>query len=192
MVFTSRKSTCDWSSNSRIREQRLVEPLFFVDLLARNDDRRRCHCGPIRAGPTVRAWRPGHSSAGRRAGTNRRSSRPSKRLQVVAREHAAPIDDSDPLAEGLDLFHVMAGVNDGHAFGAQRPHAVEQMGPRLRIDAHRRLVEDHQARTVQQGHAEIQSAFHSAGKGFGPVVGPWSQPRALERLIDSLFEGRAL
>ena len=105
-------------------------------------------------------------------------------LQIVASQHAAAIDDRHALANRLDLFHVMAGVDGRHALGAQRANAIEQVGPRLGIDADGRLVEDQQPRPMQQGHSEIEPPFHSAGKVAGPIVGTGSEPRPLEGVGD--------
>ena len=68
-------------------------------------------------------------------------------------------------AQGLHLFHVMAGVDDGHAGGVEPAHFLEDVIARLRIDADGRLVEQQQPRLMHQGHAQVEPAFHAAGEG---------------------------
>ena len=87
------------------------------------------------------------------------------------RYHMAMIDDGDGIAEALGFFHVVGGVYDGSAFGAQFLDHLENAVAGLRIDAHGRLVEQHDARAVHQAGSHIEPAPHAAGQGLDCVIG---------------------
>ncbi|MNN54343.1 hypothetical protein D3C81_1691560 [compost metagenome] len=74
------------------------------------------------------------------------------------------VDDADVAAQLLSLFQVMGGEDDGDAFlvqlGEEAPHRTAQ----LDIDARGRLVENQQARLVDQGAGDHQPALHAAGQ----------------------------
>lgn len=61
----------------------------------------------------------------------------------------AGVEDPDAVAQPLGLLHVVGGVEDGQALGAQRLDAVEDGSPALRVDADRGLVEDQEAGLVE-------------------------------------------
>src|SRR5690606_27674139 len=63
------------------------------------------------------------------------SNPPQQRIECAFGDDVAPVDDRDPMANVFDLFHVVAGVDDGHAFAGQLPHRVEQVAAALWIDA---------------------------------------------------------
>ncbi len=66
------------------------------------------------------------------------------------------IDNGDPVAEPLSLFHIMCGEHDGLP---PTPHCLDQapeVAPGLWIESSRRLVEEHQVGIVDQSDREQQ------------------------------------
>jgi len=57
------------------------------------------------------------------------------------RQSTAMVEDANARAERLHLFHVVAGVNNRQSRCVQLADALENVVPRLRIDARRGLVE---------------------------------------------------
>src|SRR5512146_1435240 len=77
-------------------------------------------------------------------------------------DELAVVDDADPVAQPFGLFHVVRGVQHGHAGARQPLHALQDRVPALRVDADRRLVQDQQPRLVQQADADVEAPFHPA------------------------------
>ncbi len=72
-----------------------------------------------------------------------------RRGGVVGDDHAV-VDDRDAPAQRLRLFHVVRRVEHRHGvLLAEAADAVDDVAARLRVDAHRRLVEEEQARRVR-------------------------------------------
>ena len=59
------------------------------------------------------------------------------------------VDDADALAEGLGLLEVMGRVEDRRAGGAEVADEFQDVGPRLRVDAHRRFIQEEQLGAMQ-------------------------------------------
>src|SRR5688572_26364841 len=76
----------------------------------------------------------------------------------------AVVHDRDAVAQRLDLLHVVAGVEHGHAVVAQRAHGLEDVVAALRIDADGGLVEDEQLGAVEDTGGEVEPALHPAGE----------------------------
>ena len=106
-------------------------------------------------------------------------------------DDAAMVDDGDAVAEALGLFHVVGGVEDGHAFGAQGLDHLKDAIARLRIDADGGLVHEHQARAVDDAGGHVEAALHAAGELAGRMVGAVFQRGPLEAPRDLLGEARA-
>src|SRR5260221_268054 len=96
------------------------------------------------------------------------------------------IKNSDTCAQGLDFFHVMAGIDYGHASGVQAADLFEYVMARLRIDADGRLVQKEQTRPVHQPGAEVEAPLHAAGKGAGPVIAAVGQAHGTQNLVDGV------
>ncbi|RLE19474.1 MAG: hypothetical protein DRJ50_12165, partial [Actinobacteria bacterium] len=60
------------------------------------------------------------------------------------------VNDADPVAETLGFLHVVRRVEDGHTFGTEAFHVLEDGVAALRIDPDRRFIEDQQVRFVEQ------------------------------------------
>ena len=87
-----------------------------------------------------------------------------------AGDDLALVHDRDAIAEVLGLLEIVRGVDDRGAARAQRPHGVEDVRARLRIDRDRGLVEEDQARAAHQGAPQVQPATHAAGVRRDAVV----------------------
>ena len=111
-----------------------------------------------------------------------------QRDQLAARalgDDPALVDDPDAVAEALRLLHVMGRVEDGHALVAERLDAGEDGVAALRVDTDRRLVEDQQARPVEQPDGDIQAALHPAGVVLGPLPCPVGQVDDRQNVVDA-------
>ncbi len=76
-------------------------------------------------------------------------------------------DEGDPLAERLGLLDVVGREEDRGAVGVQGPDVVPQVVAQLEVDARGGLVEDHQARAVQQGARQQQTPPHPPREHVG-------------------------
>ena len=54
---------------------------------------------------------------------------------------------------------------------AEVPDLVPHAGPRLRVEAGRRLVEEEDLRPVDDAEPDVEPAAHAAGVGAGRAVG---------------------
>ena len=110
-------------------------------------------------------------------------------LDRVQGDDLALVDDGDPVAEQLDLFHVVAGVDDAHAaLAVQLEHAFEDVVAALRIDAYGGLIQEEQLRLVHQSSGDVHAALHPAGEFLDRVVLAVGQRNDLQHIIDPLFE----
>jgi hypothetical protein len=96
------------------------------------------------------------------------------------------IDDGDVAAQGLGFLEVMRGEDDRRALrvetGQELPHAAAH----LDIHAGGRLIEDQQARLVDQGAGNHQAPLHAAGQGPGRVVALVPQTQFAQVLLGAL------
>ena len=65
------------------------------------------------------------------------------------------IHDEHAVADLLDLFHVMAGVYHGGAFGVQPLNAFEDGVAALRVDGHRWLVEEDEVGFMRNAAGDV-------------------------------------
>ena len=135
----------------------------------------------------------GQSLGSRSRARSMRVRSPTRLHQLVLRahgDHLALVHDADAVGELLGLFHVVRGVEDGHAAGVQVFDAVEDGAAALRVDAHRGLVEVEEARLVQQRRADVHPALHAARVLVHPVLLPVDQADQLKHLVHPLVERR--
>jgi len=98
------------------------------------------------------------------------------------------IDDADGVAEALGFFHVMRGVDDGRAFGAEGLDHFEDAVTGLRIDAYCGLVEHNEAGAMNEACCHIEPALHTSGKGFDQGAGSVGKGRPFEAPGDRVVE----
>jgi len=84
-------------------------------------------------------------------------------LVGVEGDDAPVVDDGDAVGEALGLFHVVGGVNDGHAAVAQGLNHLEDAIAGLWIDADGGLVHEDKARLMNEAGGHVEAALHSAG-----------------------------
>ncbi len=75
----------------------------------------------------------------------------------------------------------MRAVDDGRAGVPGAPHLGEQALARLEIDADGRLVEQQDARLVDDAAGEVQASLHAAGQRLGGIVRALEQADVRER-----------
>ena len=80
------------------------------------------------------------------------------------------VNDADALAKRLRLLEIMRGVKNRRAGRAEAADEFENVQPRLRINAHRRLIQQQQLRAMQQRAAEVDAPLHAAGIGLYRVL----------------------
>ena len=74
---------------------------------------------------------------------------------------------------------------------ASRADLLPQRGAALRVEAGRRLVEEQDARAVDERQREVEAALHAARVAADLAVGRLGQPDALEQLVDRARCARA-
>ena len=67
-------------------------------------------------------------------------------LRRAEREQLAVVDDREPVAELVGLFHVVRGEEDGLAVAVQLAEDLPQRDATLRVEAGGRLVEEQDGR----------------------------------------------
>jgi hypothetical protein len=68
------------------------------------------------------------------------------------------VDDEDPVAEPLDVTHVVRREQEGRApFGPLGDEELAQPLLRQHVESDGRLVEDEQLRRVEQGRGELRA-----------------------------------
>ena len=98
----------------------------------------------------------------------------------------------NPMAQLLRFFHVVGGVENGHAFGIELFGHIQNSTPRLRINAHRWLIHKEYLRTVEQPRANIYPAFHTARIGINTVIGALAQTNLFEHFFHAVAQRLAL
>src|ERR1019366_8532135 len=87
-----------------------------------------------------------------------------QRLLGIESNDAPVVDERDAVAQSLSFFHVMRGVNNGHSLRAKGLDHFKEAIARLRIDAHRGLVHQHQARLVYKAGRHVEPPLHASGE----------------------------
>ena len=109
----------------------------------------------------------------------------------AAGDQLAVIHDGDVVRQLLGFFHVMGGVEHGHALVFEHHHAIQDAAAGLGVNAHGRLVHVNDLGLVQQRHADVDAPLHAAGVFAHPVFGALGQADQLEHLVYPLVQGRA-
>ena len=86
-----------------------------------------------------------------------------------------------------DFIDEMRRPQDRHSFrGDKVAHMTDDVGPRLDVEANRRLVKNEQARAVQQRASDLETSHLSTGKVAHLVLGALGERNALEDVIRTL------
>ena len=93
-----------------------------------------------------------------------------QRGRSVDVDDAAVIDDRHPVAEALGFLHQVGRQEHGLAALADPAHQIPDRPPRLRIEAGRQLVQEHDLRVVHQRQGDEQPLLLSARQRHEPGV----------------------
>ena len=100
-------------------------------------------------------------------------------------DDAALVDDRDAVAHVLRLLEVVGAQDDRHAVAlSQRADDLPEVAAGDRVEAERRLVEEHHLRVGEQGAGDLQPPAHAAAVGPHDVVGAIGQPDGGEQRGD--------
>ncbi len=109
------------------------------------------------------------------------------RLQRVRRalgDDPPVVDDPDAVGEHVGLLEVLRGQEDGHALVlGQPPHLLPQRGPALDVEPGGRLVEEEDARAVDEREREVEPALHPARVAADLAIGRVVEADAVEQLV---------
>ena len=83
---------------------------------------------------------------------------------MVEGDDPAAVHDRDAIAELLRLLHVVGRQHDGVAPVAKRAHEAPQVAARLRVEAGGRLVEEQDARIVDERRRDAEALLLAAGQ----------------------------
>src|SRR5215468_7817009 len=137
------------------------------DLLGRDGGRSR----PREAARPVAGKRALRVQREQRAETETRY----ERGRSAARDHPSAVEQDHSIAQALRFLHEVRAVQDRSPAGGERALELVDAFPRLRVDADGRLVEQHDAGSVQDAAGQIEAPRHPA-RVFG------------DRIVGSAFE----
>src|SRR5437867_4142662 len=93
------------------------------------------------------------------------------------------VHDDEAVAELLGLVHVVRREDKRGAALLQAVEAVPDKVPGLRVEARRRLVEEHELRLVDQAAGDRQAALHAAREMLDDVAAALGQLDEVEELV---------
>src|SRR5256886_6355817 len=108
------------------------------------------------------------------------------RLEVVwraERDHAALVDDGDAVAELVCLEQVVRREDDRRAVFMELANDAAQLTRSDRVEADRRLVEEEDARPMQQRSGEMQPLLHAARVALDALVSSFAEVYESEQLL---------
>ena len=111
---------------------------------------------------------------------------PQEAARGALEDGLAAVHDDQLVAEGEGLFHVVRGQQDGRALLFELAELVPDQVADLGIQARGRLVEDQEARLVEQGAGDDQAAFHPAGQFSDIGVRLFRQLHEVQQFGDAL------
>ena len=81
----------------------------------------------------------------------------------LIRDNAA-VHDGDAVTETVGLFYVVCGLENGHAVISEVLNGLVDIVTRLRVDAHRRLVQEKELGMPHQGNGQVDTPLHPLGE----------------------------
>ena len=110
-----------------------------------------------------------------------------ERLGRALGDDAAAVDDPDAVREHVGLLEVLGREEDGHAAVGREPlHLLPERAPALHVEAGGGLVEEQDARPVDERQREVEPPLHAARVAAHAAVGGLHEPDALEQLLRAL------
>ena len=102
----------------------------------------------------------------------------------VVGDDQAVVDDDHPVGDRVGLLEVVGGQHDrGAVLRVQPLDLLLEVGPVLRVEAGRRLVEEQQPRRVHQADRDVEPAALAAGQGRDRAVGVLGEVERLDQLV---------
>ncbi len=98
----------------------------------------------------------------------------------------AVIDDGQPLAERVGLFHVVRGQQDGFAELVVFANDLPEQDAGLRIESGAGLVEKQDLRIVHHGARDGEALHHAAGKSAHHLIGAIGELEFFEQCVGAL------
>jgi sulfane dehydrogenase subunit SoxC len=106
-----------------------------------------------------------------------------ERIRRALGDDLTVVDDSDPIGKDIGFLEVLRGQEDRDAVLAREPtNLVPQRCATLDVKARGRLVEEQDARTMDERHGEIEATLHAAGVAAHLAIGRVAQADTLEQL----------
>ena len=107
-----------------------------------------------------------------------------QRLGRALGDDPAVVDDPDAVGEHVGLLEVLRRQEDGDALVLREPpHLLPERRPALDVEAGRRLVEEEDARPVDERERQVEPALHAARVRLHLAVARLGQAHALEQLV---------
>ena len=133
------------------------------------------------------------SASGRCSGSSSRTCsapEPDRRLELAGRalgDHAAVVDDGDPLGELVGLVEVLRAEQDRRPLADERADDVPDLVARARVEPGGRLVEEHQLRRDDDARGDVEPPAHAAGVVLDQPAGGLGEAERLEQLGGALL-----
>ena len=99
-------------------------------------------------------------------------------------QQLAVVEEQEAVAEALGLVHLVRAVEHGGAGAREAEHRREHALARLRIDPHRRLVQQDDLGPVQDAGRETQPSAHADRELRHGLVGAVGEADQVERMAD--------
>src|SRR6267143_3355851 len=96
------------------------------------------------------------------------------------------IDDGQTLAQGVSLFHVVRGQQDGLASLVVFADDFPKKQSSLRIQAGTGLVQEKYLGIVHHGARDRETLHHAAGESANHLIGPVTEFEAIEQRLRTL------
>ncbi len=95
-------------------------------------------------------------------------------------DDATAIDDGNILREAIGFFEIVGGEKNRETFRGEMADFLPQFGASLGVEAGGGLVEEQNARTMDESHSDIELAFHAAGVSTGDARGGAAEGEAVQ------------
>ena len=109
--------------------------------------------------------------------------RPLQGVGRVADEHLAVVDDREPSAEQVGLFHVVRREQDRRAGPVELADRLPQREAALRVETRGRLVEEQHVGTMGDRPRDLQPLRHAARERVRRRLGAVRELELLEQLV---------
>ena len=116
-------------------------------------------------------------------------------LQVVggaAVKEVAFLDNSDPVAEGLELAQDVGGDEDGFALFAELAQDIHHFDTGSGVQAAGRFIQEEEVRVMDEDSGQAQALLHTAAEVSGQVVALLGEADQLEDFLNFFGPMRAL